>query len=114
MRSKITILPVLSTLILAACGGAATPQPTDPAAAAAAPGAPAPAAAAGAPAGALKAPGDAAVGDTTTCPVSGEEFVVEASSPKIEFEGKTYYTCCAGCAKKVQADPAKYLKKPST
>ncbi|MCC6557712.1 MAG: hypothetical protein IT372_32575 [Polyangiaceae bacterium] len=95
MRNKNAILPILSTLILAACGGA-TPAPTDPAAAAADPAGAAaaadPAAAAGAaatPAGPLKAPGEAAVGDKTTCPVSGEEFVVEASSPKVEFEGKT-------------------------
>mgnify|MGYP002141274207 CR=1 FL=1 len=39
---------------------------------------------------------------------------VEATSPKVEIEGKTYYTCCPGCAKKLQADPAKFLKKPAT
>jgi YHS domain-containing protein len=59
----------------------------------------------------LKAPGDAVVGDSTTCPVSGETFVVTADSPKVEFEGKTYYTCCPKCVESLKADPKKYLAK---
>jgi Cu+-exporting ATPase len=62
-------------------------------------------------AGGVKAPGDAKVGDTTTCPVSGEEFVVEANSPKAEHDGKTYYLCCGGCKKKFEADPTKFTKR---
>lgn len=54
--------------------------------------------------------GDAKVGDTTNCMVSGEEFVVTENSPKVEHDGKTYYLCCSGCAKKFQADPHKYIK----
>ena len=70
--------------------------------------------AAGAPAAAgVKAPGTAQVGDKTTCPVSGEEFVVAADSPRAEIDGKTYYFCCPGCAKKFQADPKKYAGKPA-
>ncbi len=89
----------LIALFTAACGQAAPPNvPTAPA---------------GAPAakGPLKAPGDAQVGDRTTCPVSGEEFVVTAESPKVQHEGKTYFMCCSGCDKKFVAEPAKYLKK---
>src|SRR5262245_29477255 len=59
----------------------------------------------------IKAPGEAKIGDTSHCPVSGEEFVVAADSPKVEHEGKTYYFCCGGCAKKFKADPAKYVAK---
>jgi YHS domain-containing protein len=59
----------------------------------------------------MKAPGTATVGDKTICPVSGEDFVVTADSPKVEIDGKTYYTCCPGCAKKLKADPKKYLDK---
>ncbi len=112
MRSTLTRFAFVSVFSLsAACGG----HPEG----AAAPAAPAPATAptaaapAGAPAsvGAVKAFGDAKVGDTTKCPVTGEEFVVEASSPKAELEGKTYYFCCSGCKKKFEAEPAKYLKK---
>jgi YHS domain-containing protein len=103
MRSKLSIASFVSLVLVAACGGA-------PAAPAATPagehGKAAPAASAN-----VKEPGDAKIGDTTKCPVSGEEFVVDASSPKVEHGGKTYYMCCGGCKKKFEADPAKYLKK---
>ena len=59
-----------------------------------------------APATTVKEPGDAKVGDTAKCPVSGEEFTVEATSPKVEHDGKTYFFCCAGCKKKFEADPS--------
>lgn len=61
--------------------------------------------------GDLKAPGTATIGDKTKCPASGEEFVVEASSPKFEHEGKTYYFCCGGCKKRFEANPAKFLNE---
>ena len=105
-----------STLSLAACGGnqAETAPPATPATATPAGehgehgdhhGAPSAAT------GPMKAPGEAAVGDTTKCPVSGEEFVVTATSPKVEHNGKTYYFCCSGCEKKFQASPDKFLNK---
>jgi YHS domain-containing protein len=59
----------------------------------------------------IKPIGEAKIGDTTVCPVSGEEFQVTANSPKVEHEGKTYFFCCAGCDKKFQAEPKKFLKK---
>jgi Cu+-exporting ATPase len=59
---------------------------------------------------AARPPGEARVGDRTTCPVSGEEFIVSATSPKTEIGGKTYYFCCADCAKRFEAEPAKFLK----
>ncbi len=90
---KHSALFVLATLALTACGGsnpsATSPTPvSEPA---------------------YKAPGDATVGDKTKCPVSGENFVVNASSPKTEYKGKTYYFCCGGCDKKFTTDPEKYL-----
>jgi YHS domain-containing protein len=54
-------------------------------------------------------PGEATVGDTTTCPVSGETFVVTAESPRVEHEGRTYYFCCPGCDARFQANPAQFL-----
>jgi Cu+-exporting ATPase len=86
-------------LASAACGGAA-------------PSAPPPATPAPAGASALKAPGEAKVGDRTRCPVSGDEFVVTADSPQTDFGGKTYYFCCAGCINKFKADPQKFIAKP--
>ena len=60
------------------------------------------------PAGPVVPAGEAKVGDKTKCPVSGEEFVVRADSPKVEHAGKTYYFCCAHCVQKFQANPEKY------
>jgi YHS domain-containing protein len=60
---------------------------------------------------AVKAPGEATIGDRTTCPATHEEFTVTAESPKVEYKGKTYYFCCAGCDKKFSQDPEKYLSK---
>lgn len=59
-------------------------------------------------------PGEAHVGDTTTCPISGETFVVTESSPHAEYEGRTYYFCCPGCAGRFQADPAHYAHPAAT
>ncbi|APR81769.1 Hypothetical protein A7982_07118 [Minicystis rosea] len=92
-NAALTLFIALSSISFVACGGAA-PQGATAAAAAG-----------------LKAPGTAQVGDKTICPVSGEDFTVAADSPKVELEGKTYYFCCSGCAKKFQADPKKYLDK---
>ena len=62
-------------------------------------------------AAALKKPGEATLGDRTTCPVSGEVFTVATDSPKVEFEGKTYFFCCNDCVADFQKDPAKYVAK---
>ncbi len=86
------------TLALAACGGSNN----------------APASSASQSQAAVKAPGEAKVGDRTRCPVSGEEFVVTESSPKAEYNGKTYYFCCGGCDTKFKADPQKFLGGGST
>jgi YHS domain-containing protein len=95
--TRLTALTVLS-FALVACGGS-TPAPQTPA--------PTPASTKAE----AKAPGEAKIGDHSKCPVSGEEFVVDASSPHAEYNGKTYYFCCGGCLKKFQADPAKYTNK---
>ena len=95
MKRIILALPV--ALALAACGASSTSAPA---------ASPAPASAS-----AVKAPGDARVGDRTRCPVSGEEFTVTESSPKADYNGKTYYFCCGGCDAKFKADPQKYLSR---
>jgi Cu+-exporting ATPase len=94
------LLIALAASLCFACG-AASPTPESPAGGAAAT----------TPAAGVKAPGEAKVGDKSRCPVSGEEFVVAADSPKVDLNGKTYYFCCKGCDKKFQADPQKYLNK---
>jgi YHS domain-containing protein len=94
------------TLVIAACSS--NPRPAAPAAPAAVTAAPAPAATAAPAPADLKAPGEAKIGDTTKCPISGEQFVVSESSPHAEYEGKTYYFCCPDCAGKFKSDPSKY------
>jgi len=120
MPSRRVALASLFALGLVACGAASssTPPaapgapagPTGPATGA--PTTPAAGAAAGATAGAqpLKAPGDAKIGDRTSCPISGEEFVVTADSPKSEYNGKTYYFCCPHCKAKFESSPGKFAK----
>lgn len=110
LRSLVS--PLLLSALVLACGGAppAAPSSAPPSQTTAAPSAPA-SAAAQAKAAEVKAPGEAKVGDRTTCPTSGEEFTVTAASPKFEYKGKTYYFCCSGCDRKFASDPEKYLQK---
>jgi len=94
-----TTISLVSSIVLAACaaccgGSHAGPPVAAPTAAAA------------------RAPGEAQVGERAVCPVSGEEFVVSATSPWVEHEGKMIYFCCADCAQKFRADPAKFLRSP--
>jgi YHS domain-containing protein len=98
-----TYLSLVAAAALTACGGSQAPVPAAPAASDAVPAASAPAAQD------VKAPGEAKVGDKTTCPVMKHPFVVTESSPKFEYEGKTYYFCCPGCIERFKADPKKYL-----
>lgn len=86
----------LLLIVLTACGGAARPPAGPPVSTSAA-------------SAGLKTPGEAKIGDRSRCPVSGEEFVVEAESPHAEYEGKTYYFCCPHCVEKFKADPKRFV-----
>lgn len=82
-----------SIAFAAGCGGGATPAAQGP----------------------LKGPGEATIGDRSSCPVSGEAFTITQSSPKVEHNGKTYYFCCPGCAEKFKENPSKWAgQKPTT
>jgi Cu+-exporting ATPase len=61
----------------------------------------------------VKAPGNyiRADEDIVTCPVSGESFKKSEFTESIEYEGKDYYFCCAGCKDKFEKNPEKYAKK---
>ncbi|MGZ3421973.1 MAG: YHS domain-containing protein [Polyangiales bacterium] len=100
---RFALVPALA-LVLAACGGNHA-QPAAPVPSAAPTAAPSASAAKG-----VVPAGEAKVGDKSLCPVSKDEFVITDSSPKVEYEGKTYYFCCAGCDEKFKADPKKYLQ----
>jgi len=45
------------------------------------------------------------------CPVSGKTFNKSEAFGSMEYQGKTYYFCCAGCKDKFEKDPEKYTKK---
>lgn len=110
-RHSVASLAIVLALIPAACGGGgassappAAPSPSPPSTSVSEGARTSPSSASE-----LKKPGEAKLGDKTKCPVSGEEFVVSENSPKVEYQGKTYYFCCSGCDKRFRADPKKYL-----
>lgn len=93
--------------LISGCAGPRVSPPSPPVSASSAP----PPVPASAEAAGLKAPGVATIGDRTICPTSGEEFTVTSASPKVEYQGRTYYFCCGGCDAKFAQDPQKYLRK---
>jgi YHS domain-containing protein len=48
-----------------------------------------------------------------TCPVSKSTFNKSDAYGSMEYEGKTYYFCCAGCKEKFEKNPEEYIKKKS-
>jgi len=46
--------------------------------------------------------------EKVVCPVSGEMMLKSQAKATYEYEGKTYYFCCADCKDKFVKDPAKY------
>lgn len=46
-----------------------------------------------------------------TCPVMGNEAVVDEDTKYSEYKGDRYYFCCPGCKPAFEKDPEKYLKK---
>ncbi|AKF03662.1 YHS domain-containing protein [Sandaracinus amylolyticus] len=104
---KRTILALLAVIALAACGGSSSSTET----ASAEPSHHDETTTAGAEQTALVPIGEAQIGDRSTCPVSGEEFVVTESSPTVTHEGRTYYFCCPHCAERFQANPAQFLQQ---
>lgn len=97
---KHTLFALFTGLALTACGGASSSSAENSAAEE-----PHAASGSGSEQGPLVPPGEAGIGDRTTCPVSGEEFVVTESSPHAERDGRTYYFCCPHCAERFQQNP---------
>lgn len=48
--------------------------------------------------------------DLVSCPVTGEKIAKDKAYSKVEYKGKTYYFCCAGCPEKFMKNPEKYVK----
>ena len=68
------------------------------------PAAPAPAALS------VGSPTKLAIGQKARCAVTGEEFVVSASTVQVEHAGKHYGFCCEDCKPTFDKNPAKYAK----
>lgn len=101
---KRILLSLITAVSLAACGGgASSSEPATETQTASAE-------TSGAEQAALVPIGETQIGDRSTCPVSGEEFVVAEHSPTVEHEGRTYHFCCPGCAQRFEADPARFLQ----
>ena len=47
-------------------------------------------------------------------PCRGHKIEVTATTPRVEYAGKTYYFCSDGCRDAFVANPAKYIPAPST
>lgn len=45
-----------------------------------------------------------------TCPVMGHEIAIKDAAGSHEYDGKTYYFCCADCKEKFVKNPGKYVK----
>ncbi len=52
-----------------------------------------------------------AVGTKMKCPVSGEEFVVKATTTQIVYNGKRYAFCCSDCKPDFEKNPAKFAQQ---
>ncbi len=48
-------------------------------------------------------------GDVTTCPYSGNKFVVKAEHPTMQWGDETYVFCSDFAKQEVEKDPEKYL-----
>ncbi|MBI5701373.1 YHS domain-containing protein [Candidatus Saganbacteria bacterium] len=48
--------------------------------------------------------------ELVACPVTGEKIAKDKAYSKVEYKGKTYYFCCAGCPEKFMKNPEKYVK----
>ena len=52
-----------------------------------------------------------ATGNPAIDPVCGMKVNPKRASAKLQYQGKTYFFCCAGCRAKFEADPETYLAK---
>ena len=51
--------------------------------------------------------------EMATCLVTGETMPKDKMIP-YEYQGKTYYFCCAPCLEKFKADPEKWIKESAS
>jgi xanthine dehydrogenase accessory factor len=47
-------------------------------------------------------------------PICGMTVTVGPGTPHVEYEGNTYYFCCAGCRREFEQDPAAHVKEDAS
>ena len=58
----------------------------------------------------VRQPSQNEIGTPATCPVTKEGFKVSKETPVIDYKGKSYFFCCAGCIGDFEKDPEKFAK----
>ncbi len=53
----------------------------------------------------VRTPTQGEIGKSATCPVTNEKFEVGKDTPVIDYKGKSYFFCCAGCVETFKKDP---------
>jgi len=53
-------------------------------------------------------PEEKVIGTEAICPVTGNRFTITESTSVVEYQGKKYYFCCAGCDTEFMKEPEKY------
>jgi len=54
----------------------------------------------------------AAPGETATDPICGMQVEITTARYTHDYDGATYYFCCAGCQGRFAKDPEAYVKTP--
>jgi YHS domain-containing protein len=51
------------------------------------------------------------IGKEANCTVMNHKFKIKASTPVIDYHGKSFYFCCEGCPAEFKKNPDKYTVK---
>ena len=58
----------------------------------------------------VRKPTQGEIGKSATCPVTNEKFEVGEDTPVIDYKGKSYFFCCAGCVGTFKKNPDKFAE----
>ncbi len=59
---------------------------------------------------AVRTPAQSEIGQSAVCPVTNEKFEVGPNTQVIDYKGKSYFFCCAGCVFDFKNNPEKFAK----
>lgn len=61
----------------------------------------------------VRHPNQSEMGKSARCPVTRSPFTVSDLTPVIDYQGKSYYFCCAGCVNDFKNNPTKFISDDS-